>query len=249
MSKIEKLLAGLLILVVIVALGVSVSASEISIERVSFETAVVSTDNLNMRQGPSESMAVVAKLEKAQSLQVLGKLNEWYFVYDQASGKTGCVHGEFLAPSSNVQEADDSSGEALEEHGEVVTALSYDEKTLFELVNAARMAENIPEIVYSKELARTAYDKAKDMVENNYFSHKSQAFGTPFEMMKTYGIEFVSGAENIAGNQNVERAYYAWMGSEGHKKNIVNPDYDETGIGVYTSPVYGKIIVQMFAAK
>ena len=39
------------------------------------------------------------------------------------------------------------------------------------------------------------------------------------------------------------------MNSEGHKKNIMNGNYTETGIGIYTSPIYGKIIVQMFIRR
>ena len=53
-------------------------------------------------------------------------------------------------------------------------------------------------------------------------------------------------AENIAGNQTVDGAFYAWMNSESHMKNITNGDFCMTGIGIYTSPVYGKIIVQLF---
>ena len=87
------------------------------------------------------------------------------------------------------------------------------------------------------------------MVENNYFSHQSEIYGSPFEMMRAYGISFTAAAENIAGNQTIDGAFYAWMNSEGHKKNIMNGNYTETGIGIYTSPIYGKIIVQMFIRR
>ena len=87
---------------------------------------------------------------------------------------------------------------------------------------------------------------ARDMVTNNYFSHQSPSYGTPFEMMKAYGLAFTAAAENIAGNQTVDGAFYAWMNSDSHKANITNGDFTKTGIGVYTSPIYGKIIVQLF---
>ena len=86
-----------------------------------------------------------------------------------------------------------------------------------------------------------------DSFENNYFDHNSPVYGSPFEMMKKYGINFNMAAENIAGNQSSEGAVYSWINSEGHLSNILNGDYTATGIGIYTSPVYGKIYVQLFA--
>ena len=115
-----------------------------------------------------------------------------------------------------------------------------------DLVNELRQANGLPELRYNAELSKVAYDKAKDMVEKNYFSHHAVSYGSPFEMMKCYGIVFTKAAENIAGNQTVEGAFYAWTSSNDHKANILNEEYTDTGIGIYQSPVYGKIVVQMF---
>ena len=117
---------------------------------------------------------------------------------------------------------------------------------LMSLVNNVREEKGAGKLEYSEELSKVAYDKARDMVTNNYFSHQSPSYGTPFEMMKSYGLSFNAAAENIAGNQTIDGAFYAWMNSESHKTNILNGDFMKTGIGVYTSPIYGKIIVQLF---
>ena len=124
--------------------------------------------------------------------------------------------------------------------------ISDDAQRLLSLTNNVRQERGAGRLEYSEELSRVAFEKARDMVINNYFSHQSPCYGSPFEMMKAYGLNFSAAAENIAGNQTVDGAFYAWMNSESHMKNITNGDFTETGIGVYTSPIYGKIIVQLF---
>ena len=86
------------------------------------------------------------------------------------------------------------------------------------------------------------------MVDNNYFSHTSPIYGSPFDMMKKFGISYKT-AENIAGNSSNSGAVNAWMNSEGHRANILNSSFIYTGIGVVKSPKYGKIYVKMFIGK
>ena len=68
-------------------------------------------------------------------------------------------------------------------------------------------------------------------------------------MIKSFGISYKTSGENIAGNSTNEGAVNAWMNSEGHKENILNKNYNYTGIGVVNSPIYGKIYVQMFIGR
>lgn len=251
MKKMKKICICLIVFVLVFCIGICVSAATPKVETVNFTDATVNTDCLNMRQGPSTSMPVVTTLQKSQAVQVLGKTGDWYFVFDAQSGKVGCVHGKYITPV-NGDTIDDTKlpaeGGTSEKtpSTENISVLSDDEKTILELVNSARTAAGVGKVTYNEELAKVAMDKAKDMVENGYFSHQSKIYGTPFEMMRSYGISFKAAAENIAGNKTVERAFYSWMASDSHKENIVNPDYDEMGVGVCISPVYGKVIVQMF---
>lgn len=87
------------------------------------------------------------------------------------------------------------------------------------------------------------------MVKNNYFSHTSPTYGSPFNMMKNFGITYKTAGENIAGNSSNTGAVNAWMNSEGHRANILNGSYNYTGVAVVKSPTYGKIYVQMFIGK
>ena len=85
------------------------------------------------------------------------------------------------------------------------------------------------------------------MVQNNYFSHHSEVLGSPFEMLKSCGLVFDKAAENLAGNTTAEGAFYSWMNTEAQKANILSENYARTGIGVYNSPIYGQVFVQLFA--
>lgn len=87
------------------------------------------------------------------------------------------------------------------------------------------------------------------MVDNNYFAHESQIYDTPFDMLKSFKISYKTAGENIAGNSSNSGAVTAWMNFSGHKANILNGNYNYTGIGVVSSPKYGKIYVQMFIGK
>lgn len=99
------------------------------------------------------------------------------------------------------------------------------------------------------ELQKIARIKAQEMVDKNYFSHTSPTYGSPFDMMKSFGISYKSAGENIAGHSSNSGAVEAWMNSSGHRANILNSSFNYTGIGVVSSPKYGKIYVQMFIGK
>ena len=101
----------------------------------------------------------------------------------------------------------------------------------------------------TKNKQKVARVKTQDMVDNNYFSHNSPTYGSPFDMLNSFKVSYRSAAENIAGNSSNSGAVNAWMNSSGHKTNILNGNYQYTGIGVVSSSKYGKIFVQMFISK
>jgi uncharacterized protein YkwD len=87
------------------------------------------------------------------------------------------------------------------------------------------------------------------MIDNNYFSHNSPTYGSPFDMMKSFNINYVQGGENIAGNRDVPAAHEALMNSPGHRKNILSPDFTHIGIGIQGGGQYGNMFTQMFISK
>ena len=77
------------------------------------------------------------------------------------------------------------------------------------------------------------------MKNNNYFSHTSPTYGSPFDMMKQFGISYKTAGENIAkGQKTPEAVVNAWMNSEGHRSNILNANYTQMGLGYTNGTVY-----------
>ena len=212
--------------------------------------ATVNVSGLKLRTGPGTEFSIISSINKSQALKILGQVGEWYAVYDFSTNQVGFVNGSYISLVSDDSKNDPKvpDEEAPNVSEDVVTPenISDDAQRLLALTNNVRQERGAGRLEYSEDLSKVAYEKARDMVINNYFSHQSPSYGTPFEMMKAYGFNFVAAAENIAGNQTVDGAFYAWMNSESHMKNVVNGDFTTTGIGVYTSPIYGKIIVQLF---
>ncbi len=129
------------------------------------------------------------------------------------------------------------------------TSLTSMEQQMITLVNQARSQNNLPALQVDMQVTNVARVKAQDMIDNNYFSHNSPKYGSPFDMMKSFGVHYVKAAENIAGNQNVQNAHNAFMNSPGHRQNILNPDYTHIGIGIKQGGQYGNMFSQMFVSK
>lgn len=226
-------------------------------KNVTVTNATVTATMLNVRQGPSKKYAVVCKLKKGQTVKVFGKLGAWYAVYDSKGGCVGAADAKYLklaakktgttgktaTPKTTTPSVKAPSASST------VSGISNDEQTLLNLVNKARANAGVKALSFDMNLVKVARLKAKDMVDKNYFSHQSPTYGSPFDMMKQYGVSFKTAGENIAGNQTVNGAFTAWMKSEGHKKNILSSSFNYTGIGIAASKTYGKILVQQFIGK
>jgi uncharacterized YkwD family protein len=129
------------------------------------------------------------------------------------------------------------------------STLTAEEQQMVKLVNDARAQNGVPPLQVDMQLTNVARIKAQDMIDNNYFSHNSPKYGSPFDMMRDFGIKYVQAGENIAGNQNVQDAQNALMNSPGHRQNILNPDYTHIGIGIKKGGPYGNMFSQMFVSK
>jgi uncharacterized YkwD family protein len=104
------------------------------------------------------------------------------------------------------------------------------------LVNEQRAEAGLQPLTVDQPLADMALDKAKDMYSNNYFSHTSPTYGSPFDMMEDYGIPFSYAGENIAmGQRTPQEVMTAWMNSEGHRENILNPNFTKIGVASYNN--------------
>lgn len=151
------------------------------------------------------------------------------------------------APAPQPQQPEEQKpAPKTETNNDATSQLTAEEQKMVDLVNQARVEAGLQPLKVNLELTNVARVKAKDMIENNYFSHQSPTYGSPFDMMNQFGIEYRTAGENLAGNQSVEAAHKALMNSDGHRANILNPNFTEIGIGIVEGGPYGKMFVQMF---
>lgn len=121
------------------------------------------------------------------------------------------------------------------------------EAEVVRLVNERRAEQGLKPLTQDWQLSRVARYKSQDMSELGYFSHTSPTYGSPFDMMKSFGISYRSAGENIAkGYRTPEEVVNAWMNSPGHRANILNSSYTHIGVGYVNS---GNHWTQMFIFK
>ena len=217
---------------------------------VGFSTGLVTATTLNVRSGPGTNYPIVSTVKKNEYIRVFAGIGDWYVV--QVEGDyVGAVSKKYIKaiyPNSSGT-GGLSSGSSSGSNSSNTTSLSSDEKEVFDLINKQRTNNGLSALKIDSGALNVARVKAQDMVDNNYFSHNSPIYGTPFQMLNSFKVTYKTAGENIAGNSSNSGAVTAWMNSSGHKANILNSSYNYTGIGVVKSSKYGKIYVQIFLGK
>ncbi|MBR2342621.1 MAG: LysM peptidoglycan-binding domain-containing protein [Clostridia bacterium] len=137
--------------------------------------------------------------------------------------------------------------------GQLITVPTADssvksfEDEVIRLVNAERAKRGLKALSYDWQVARVARYKSEDMRDRGYFSHTSPTYGSPFEMLKSFGIAYRSAGENIArGYKSPAAVVEGWMNSPGHRANILNSSFTHIGVGYVAD---GSIWTQMFIKK
>lgn len=121
------------------------------------------------------------------------------------------------------------------------------EDEVIRLVNNERQQRGLSPLAYDWQVARVARIKSRDMIENNYFSHTSPVYGSPFNMLKAFNIRYSAAGENIAyGQRSAWEVVNSWMNSPGHRQNILSGNFTKIGVGIartYNGTLY---FTQMF---
>lgn len=142
----------------------------------------------------------------------------------------------FTRATSGLRDADRVRAEMLEE------------------VNALRRKAGVKPLKLNPDLEQAAQAHARDMLARGYFAHKSPSGTTVRERARKAGYGWRSIGENIAeGQTSVDEVVTTWMGSPGHRQNILSPSFRDLGIGLVTgqtrSGEYRVIWVQNFGRK
>ena len=217
---------------------------------VDFTTGLVTASLLNVRSGPGTKFPIVATVKKNEYIRVFAGIGDWYVV-QLDSNYIGAVSKKYIKPiypntgtGTGLNNNDSNNNNTTN-----TTNLTSDEWEVFNLINQQRSQNGLSPLKIDYDVQRVARIKAQDMVNNNYFSHTSPTYGSPFNMLNNFKVSYRTAGENIAGNSSNSAAVTAWMNSSGHKANILNSSFNYTGIGVINGSKYGKIFVQMFIGK
>lgn len=227
----------------------------------------VIADNANVRTGCSNNTPVLQTADKNKTLNVVSQVSNWFAV-KLNNNQIGFIPKDQCKPIVVEDEKPEMQPETTTNPSQTAqgngadttvprtpaektdtNALTSEEQEMFTLVNQARSQNNVQPLQVDMELTSVARLKSQDMIDNNYFSHNSPKYGSPFDMMRSFDIDFVKAGENIAGNQTVQSAHNGLMNSAGHRKNILSPDFTHIGIGIKKGGPYGNIFTQMFVSK
>lgn len=128
--------------------------------------------------------------------------------------------------------------------------IKVQENEVIKLVNVERAKAGLPALKTNWELSRVARYKSQDMIDKNYFSHTSPTYGSPFDMMKNFGLSYRTAGENIAmGQRTPSEVVTAWMNSPGHRANILNASFTEIGVGLAKTSNGTPYWTQMFMTR
>lgn len=108
------------------------------------------------------------------------------------------------------------------------------EQQVFDLTNQQRAQSGLAPLTLNLTLNDVAEKHSQDMATRNYFSHQGLDGSQPWDRMTAQGYNYSRAAENIAfGQPTPQDVVTAWMNSAGHRKNILDPNLKDLGVGYY----------------
>ncbi|MFJ7919791.1 CAP domain-containing protein [Lysinibacillus fusiformis] len=180
--------------------------------------------------------------------------HKWNIQFPQASTpskETPTTNNDNTATTPNNNQSSQNEKPATPPTSSTPSTTTSDvnafEQEVVKLTNAERTKAGLSPLQTDDKLMAAAREKSQDMQSNNYFSHTSPTFGSPFDRMKALGIAYKSAGENIAqGQRSPQEVVQAWMDSPGHRANILNGKFTHIGVGYVKS---GNYWTQQFITK
>lgn len=183
----------------------------------------------------SVSAAVSASAAEVPGYGCAADLRFWY--WPSICTQLPCVPSEPQLPAQPSEpEQPDTPTQPVEPEQpstpDTVDSVSAYEQEVVRLVNVERARYGLSALCIRADLCGYARVKSQDMHDSGYFSHTSPNYGSPFDMMKSFGVTYSHAGENIAMGYSTPAAVVeAWMNSEGHRANILSASYTELGVG------------------
>lgn len=108
------------------------------------------------------------------------------------------------------------------------------EQEVLRLTNEFRKQNGLKALTLDTNLAKAADVHSQAMAKQDFFSHTGKDGSKPWDRAEKAGYETRFVGENIAAGYSSAKAVVdGWIKSPGHRANMLNPDYNEIGIGHY----------------
>ncbi|OLN21962.1 hypothetical protein BTO30_12235 [Domibacillus antri] len=182
---------------------------------------------------PSCNVDVYKQTQNVQQVNLEELLKKYNIKIQQPSVQAKAPAAQAKAPAAQPSQpkTETQQPQPAEQKAEAGSVSAF-EQQVFELVNKERAKQGVKPLQLDKKLSDVARTKSQDMKDKGYFSHQSPTYGSPFDMMKQFGITYKTAGENIAkGQKTPEEVMNAWMNSDGHRKNILSSDFTHIGVG------------------
>jgi uncharacterized protein YkwD len=110
------------------------------------------------------------------------------------------------------------------------------EREIVALVNRDRARAGLPPVTLDARLATIARAHCQDMVDHAFIGHLSPRTGTAMDRVRRAGLTPELVFENVGRAYNPDEAESGFLGSPGHRGNLLDPRARRIGVGVVFGP-------------
>jgi uncharacterized protein YkwD len=120
-------------------------------------------------------------------------------------------------------------------------------------INESRLQNGFSELTADEQLNKAASLKAEDMFTKGYWSHNAPDGTQPWKWFESAGYDYQNAGENLAKDfKTSEGVTRAWLNSASHKKNMLNPEFENVGVAVVNGSLGDKettLVVTLFGTR
>ncbi len=106
------------------------------------------------------------------------------------------------------------------------------EQAMLDMINQARAKLELPGLTRDEKLSRLAREHAMQLLFERHATHRSATTGALTDRLRKAGLSFTRALENVSLSPSPEAAHERFMGSPGHRVNVLDPDVTQVGIGI-----------------
>jgi len=118
--------------------------------------------------------------------------------------------------------------------------LALSSSGIISLTNSERSANGLAPLAWNGALSNSAAMKSQDMCTKGYWAHTAPDGATAWTFISRAGYNYITAGENLARDFTSDSSVVAgWMASSGHRANILNSSFMETGVATTTCSLLG----------